>query len=121
MVARLLGYILSVSLLTGCANASPQLRLSRTLVALGATAMVVGGLIATGCSEPGTGDSGCSGGPTTSDPEDGLPVVAAGAALIGAGFLAKPPEQGRLFRPGAPLPIPMLPDPFAPTLPQYPP
>jgi hypothetical protein len=124
MVARLLSYILSVSLLTGCAGASPQLRLSRTLVGLGAAAVVVGALVASGCSEPPAGnygDYGCSGGPSTANPEDGLPVMAAGAALIGAGLLAKPPEQGALFPRQALLPIPMLPDPFVPGPRQYPP
>jgi len=121
MVARLLSYIPSASLLTGCAHASPQLRLSRTLVAVGAATVVAGGLIAAGCSEPGLGAFGCSGGPSTSAPEDGVPLMVVGTALIGAGFLAKPPEQGRLFSPGAPLPALMLPDPFVPTLPPYPP
>jgi hypothetical protein len=121
VVARLLSSILSVWLLTGCASVSPQLRLSRTLVALGAATVVVGGLIAAGCSEPGPGDSGCSGGPSTTNPEDGMPLVAIGSALIGAGFLAKPREQGPLFPRQAFVPIPMLPNALAPTLPQYPP
>jgi len=114
MVARILSYIVAMALLTGCANVSPQLRLSRTLVGLGAAALVVGGLVTAGCSEPGVGDCGCSGGPTTADPEAGLPVMAAGAALIGAGLLAKPPEQGRLFPQQALLPTPMLYNAFAP-------
>lgn len=123
MVARLLSYILSVSLLTGCANASHQLRLSRALVGLGATAMVVGGLIAAGCTtpEPGVGGSGCSGGPSTADPDDGVPVMAVGAALIGAGFLAKPREQGALFPRQTFQPTPLLlPNGFGATFPRYP-
>ena len=120
MVARLLSYVLSVSLLTGCGSASPQLRLSRTLVGLGAAAAIVGGLVAMGCSESGVSDSGCSGGPSTANPEDGVPIMAVGAALIGAGLLAKPPEQGPLFPRQALQPLPMQPNSFVPTFPQYP-
>jgi hypothetical protein len=96
-------------LLAGCAHVTPRERAARTLVAVGAVAILGGGLTAAGCVDD-EGD-GCSGGPGDANLAVGLPVMAVGAGLLTVGLLMRSRSSGRLLPPPAP-PPPFGPEPF---------
>lgn len=101
MLARsMLLLLLSLSLV-GCApggSRTRQTRTARALVGVGAAAMVIGLLAAEGCEPEAGHANGCSSGVGDGSPEIGLPVMAAGAAMILGGLAVEPKGPRRVHR-----------------------
>lgn len=92
---------------TGCAHVDSRTRTSRALIGAGVATVVVGALIAGGCVDPSEGD-GCSGSPEGADVAGGLPLMAAGAAMIAGGVAVRPKDTGVMATPAVPTtPLPV--------------
>jgi hypothetical protein len=90
-LSRALLVLLLVSC-AACGQLTPRQRLSRALFITGAAVSLGGGAIAFGCvkdDEPGA----CSGSQGDGTFRIGVPLLAAGAALITSGLMLRPPEK----------------------------
>lgn len=83
-----------LTLLAGCAHHDARGRLSRAMVGTGVAAVAVGALVAAGCTDE-SGDGSCAGSSDDGDVEVGLPLMAAGAALVAGGVAVRPKDPGR--------------------------
>lgn len=98
--------VVSAVMLIGCAHHDGRTTASRALVGAGAATMVIGLLLAGGgCDEVSEGN-GCAGAPDGDDVGAGLPVMAAGAAMIAGGIAARPKHTGKATKSTAPAATP---------------
>jgi len=104
---------LATLVLGGCAhNARLRPRAVRTLAAVGTVTTVAGIVTAAGCPGLERDSDSCAGSPGSADLAVGVPVAALGAIMLYTAVHFRAKGYPSPLTPRAPLPPPVLPDPF---------
>lgn len=105
--------LLATFALGGCAHdARLRPRAVRTLAAVGTVTTVAGIVTAAGCPGLEGDPDSCAGSPGNADLAVGIPIAALGAAMLYTAVHFRAKGYPSPLTPRAPLPPPVLPDPF---------